>query len=157
MKTLNESQARTIDACCKILTAVALVVGGFFALVQYFGARRSETQARELELKKPFLEKRLEFCIRATTDAATIATDKDGERVADAKRDFLNLSWGPLVIVGDQEINVSMGAFRDCLDAQQCPKPLNELSLDLAEDCAESLQTEWGVPGRPRLLTVTAQ
>jgi CheY-like chemotaxis protein len=59
-----------VDAIFKIVTAVALVTGEWFALYQYFETREAEDKTRNIELKKPFLEKRLEVCMRATEDSA---------------------------------------------------------------------------------------
>jgi hypothetical protein len=158
MKTISEDQARTVDTICKVVTALALVVGGFIALFQYSAARHNELTAhqnevltRNLELKKPFLEKRLDFCIKATTETATIATDKDKARVADAKRDFLILSEGPFNILADMDMRERIRLFRNCITNDPCTQSLTGLSMDLANSCANALSVEWGAPTRPKL------
>jgi len=158
MKSISEGTARTIDAICKIVTAIALVAGGWFALFQYFGTRQAENITRNIELKKPFLEKRLEVCMRATEDSGIVATSTNSTNVAKAKEDFLSLSWGTLVVVQDSQIEASMKAVRTCInDDQLCSKPLKDLSSELAKDCSEAIQTEWGVPRRPTLIDVSVQ
>jgi hypothetical protein len=134
-------------------------------LIQYFNARDNEAKTREaeakarlIEMKKPFLERRLDFCLRATEDSAIIATSQDAKKVAKSKEDFLTLSSGPLVIVEDDNITQSANSLRNCIDEHHiCKAPLKDLSSELAKDCSESLQTEWGVPRRPTAFRVNVQ
>jgi hypothetical protein len=57
-----------------------------------------------------------------------------------------------LVVMQDSQIETSMEAFRNCIDDHQvCSKPLKDLSLELAKDCSEAVQTQWEVPQGPTL------
>lgn len=107
-------------------------------------------QTYSMNAKKPFLEKQMEFCIEASTIAATIAStavDDPARTAAEAR--FWVLYWGPLGIVEDTAVERQMfcigRSLRNSTD-RRCPKAaLTQRSLMLAKACRDLMATSWGV------------
>src|SRR6266404_8047239 len=103
------------------------------------------------------LEKRLQLYVEATTAAATIATSKDVNEVAKAKEQFLRLNHGPMKLVQDFKVWLSMGEFEACMeDKSKCQSSLVDLSDKLAINCANSSRGDFA-PGAPADFKVTIQ
>jgi len=73
---MTESQARLVDALCKIIATIALVVGGGWTLYTYFNARASEAQTAAIEARRPFLAKRLEVYGQIVDPSSKLAYDR---------------------------------------------------------------------------------
>jgi hypothetical protein len=153
MFPISEARARGIDATIKILSFAAVAIGGGWTLYTYFQTRNQEAHTAALqaktalfEAKKPFEAKRLEFCLWASTHAATIVSSPDKAEVAKATNDFWALFFGLAAMAEDEKVVGSMMQFGRCLKNQaNCSAPLKQLSLNLAHDCRDSIATNWGI------------
>jgi hypothetical protein len=146
MFTLSEGRARAIDATIKVLSFAALVIGGGWTLYTYFQTRQQEAKTAEIEAKKPFEEKRLEFCLWATTNASVIASSDDDTAVKNNTKAFWQLYYGLAAMAEDDKVVMSMTQFGRCLKNQaNCSAPLKQLSLNLAYDCRDSIAANWNV------------
>jgi hypothetical protein len=145
MFTMSEERARFIDAGCKLLAVVGVIIGGGWTLYTYLHARADEARTASLEARKPFQAQRLDLYIRATAAAATLATTTDPTERAKAEKDFWNLYWGPLSIVEDQQVEASMVRLGRCIRLKECEKPMQLLALDLDHDCRASLAEGWDI------------
>ena len=125
------------------VTAIGLVCGGIYTVVQYFHARSQDATnynlqvaTAQLEAKKPFYSKHLDLCTEAATAAATIAATTDPQKKKVATEDFWRLYWGPLSIAEEDEVARAMIDFGQCLNDPRCPQDLRRrLSLALAHKC----------------------
>jgi len=157
VKPIPEPWTKTIDAVAKIITAIAVICGGAFATYQYFSNREYQLTTARIEAQKPFLDKRLQLYLDATTAAATIATSKNESEVEKAKEQFWKLYLGPMIVVQDPTVENPMRQFADCLqDSKKCDAPIAELARGLAQTCNRSLTRDW-VPNPVKNITVTVR
>jgi hypothetical protein len=159
MKYLDESQARTIDARCKIFGTIAVVVGGMVGLVSYLDTRNNELNVRLLEASRPALEERLNLCVNLSTAAAKVATSDNSDEIKQAKKDFGAIFWGPLGLVESGDISASATEFNKCVEAvSPCKTSLPILSHNIALACRTSLGPNWGFPepGAPTIGSAVA-
>jgi len=156
---LDEGWARTVDAFAKLLTAVAIIIGGGWTLIQYNLNRADQLRAQQLEASKPFLEKRLDFYIELTTATATIATSKNQAEVAQAKEKFWILYTGPLLVLEEPGLQTLVRAYADCLeDTSKCRGvSLTQLSQNLAIFAGNSVGNQWRTAATPQGLKAVAQ
>lgn len=163
MPALDEATSRYWNAVFGGITALGLVLGGGYTLLQYLDAKANDQEvhkkdvatlklqvdATKLAAQQAFNNKHMELCSRASEDAGTIATSTNPSKRADATDDFWRLYWGPLGIVEDKAVEGAMVAFGDCLTAlsngQKCEKDLTSLSLDLARACRTEVKSNFDV------------
>jgi hypothetical protein len=158
MAHINEGQARTIDAICKIVTAIAVVVVGGFTGYSYVTNRTAQTKSAAIEAKKPFLQKQLDFYVDASSTMAVLVTSKDQSELAKAKEHFWTLYWGPLRVVADYEVGQSIDRIATCLDKRpECNTTLENLVTQLNHNCLASLEANWGAafPQPPTNVRIT--
>lgn len=141
---MSESQARAIDALCKLIATLGLVIGGGWSLITYMLGRKDQAKTAAIEAKKPFNEKRLERYIEAVLSASIIATGSPGE-IENARRRFWNLYWGELALFEDEPVENAMVRFGKALAANGDAEELKALSLELAHACRNSLAESWSV------------
>jgi hypothetical protein len=150
-----DAQAKTIDALCKILTTLAVVIVGGFTAYSYVTNRTAQTTSAAIEAKKPFLQKQLDSYVDVSSTVAVLVTSKDPNVLGKAKEHFWNLYWGPLKVVEDYDVSVSMDRIAECLDkSPQCNTALENLAANLTSNCQASLAKNWSVsfpaaPSRP--------
>jgi len=157
LRPIPEEWARTIDCIAKLVTVLAILFGGGWTVYQYWKGRADQLRTQRIEATKPLLEKRLQLYVEATTAAATIATSKDVNEVAKAKEQFLRLNHGPMKLVQDFKVWLSMGEFEACMeDKSKCQSSLVDLSDKLAINCANSSRGDFA-PGAPADFKVTIQ
>lgn len=138
---MSDDTARFWSVVFGGVTAMGLVFGGVYSVIQYFDARAKDsatallqTAAAQLEAKKPYYSKHLDLCSEASVAAATIATTKDPQKRKAASEDFWRLYWGPLGMVEETKVADAMVAFGKCLQPG-CQQRLELLSLALAQSC----------------------
>jgi hypothetical protein len=154
------STLELIDAGCKAVTAVAIPVGGWWSIRKYFRARMDEARTASFEAKKPFLAKRLDLYVDAVTAAADVAmaesqltnpsgvSSLDGYEknpLNDATARFYRLYFGPLTMVEDDQVAIAMARFYTKLKNGGAREDLEQLALDLARTCRDSIGAEWDV------------
>lgn len=132
--SLSEAGSRFWTVIFAGITAVGLVFGGVYTLIQYLGSYSIQVATAQFNAKQPYYSQHLQLCTQASTDAATIATTKDTQKKQAATEDFWRLYWGPLGMVEETEVGTAMVAFGNCLQGT-CPKDIEQLSLDLAHGC----------------------
>src|ERR1700687_1196311 len=127
MKPITEAWARTIDCLAKLITAIAIFIGGLWAVYQYFDGRAYQLVTARIDAEKIFLEKRLELYTEITSAASTIVTSKSESEVTKAKEQFCKLSEGPMALVFDAKVEQSMREFGHCLkDKTKCAPDIEE-------------------------------
>ena len=156
MKPIREDWARTIDCCAKVVTALAIVFGGWWTLHQYQDNLRERRENNSNEASRPYRQKRLDIYFEVTSVAATIATSKDKTEVARAKDKFFSLYHGPASIVANSAVQSSMQQIDVCLRDSKCSNSLTELVDQLSANCKNQLTTEWA-PRPPTNLRGTAR
>lgn len=151
MFTMSEERARFIDASCKILAVLGVVIGGGWTVLAYLNARAHEAETAAIEARKPFEAQRLEVYLRATTVAGTLAKSKDQKERTQAEKEFWTLYWGPLAIVKDSKVAEDMVRIGNCLnDKNNCDRGLEMLALNLDHDCQASIANAWRVDLAPK-------
>jgi hypothetical protein len=127
-----------------IALVLAVALWGGITMVNTF---RTQTETRQIEARKPFLDRQLTLYTEATKVAAIIATSDDPAQLATSRQRFLELYWGELSLVENRGVETAMVNFRNCLISKDaCSKDdLQRASLNLAHACRESLAESWGV------------
>jgi hypothetical protein len=136
-----------------------LVIGGGFTAYSYVNNRAAQIQSATIESQKPFLQKQLDFYIDASSTVAVLVNSKDQAEVTKAKEHFWNLYWGPLRMVADFDVSISMGRIAECIDKNpHCDTVLQNLAIELNHNCSASLTKNWGAisPASPSDLQATA-
>lgn len=143
---MGEDGARAVDALCKIIATIGLVIGGGWSLVTYLLGRKDQAKTAAIEAKKPFNEKRLERYIEAVSAAATIATSTDEKETDEAKKHFWCLYWGELALFEDTDVERAMVQLGKALEREnESMHELKGLALALAHACRDSLGRSWSV------------
>jgi len=132
--TMEEAASRFWTAVFAGLTAIGLIAGGLYTLWQYLSQYKLQVQVATLSARAPFDTKRLDLCLEASADAASIASTSDPSVRQQAVEDFWRLYWGPLGIVEDQKIATAVTKFGDCFK-QSCKTPLTSLAYGIAQAC----------------------
>jgi hypothetical protein len=132
------------------ITAIGLVAGGIYSVVQYFNTKETDQRNfglqlanASLEAKKPFFSKRLELCEEASSAAATRATTDDKVERKKAEASFWRLYWGPLGIVENESVAGAMVEFGECLQSGCQGNSLQRLALKLAHSCRQEMSESW--------------
>jgi hypothetical protein len=108
--------------------------------------RSAEADRRRIEATRPFLELQLQLYTDASKSAAVIATSDGAQEVAKARGRFKELFWGELALVEDPPVEAAMVRFQRALENGGSRADLQQLSLQLAHACRESLAKSWGTP-----------
>jgi hypothetical protein len=136
---MDEQQHRRIDIGIKLITAVLAIIGAGMGLWKYF-------DAAEKEFRKPYWERQISFYFQATSSAAILATSHDQKTLKEAEAKFWELYWGPLALVEDRRVEAAMVRYGDCLEDKKCNgNSLQQLSLNLAHTCRQSLGASWNL------------
>jgi hypothetical protein len=166
---MGEGRARFLDALVKMISVMALVCGGALSLTRYFDERAEEIRNSSIEVRKPFLEKRLETYLEVTNLASKIAVTGvelrlgsfNGQERKRLKADLLSNSLrfaelysGTMPLVEDGNVEKAMYAFGDCAAAGEntCPD-ISKASNALARACRDSIAEEWNVDLSPNGIT----
>lgn len=109
------------------------------------------------ERQKPFLERQMMHYFQATEAASEIANSEDSASRTEAVERFWQLYWGPLAMVEDATVERAMVNYGNALRSRNPDRPvLQQLSLELAHACRDSLQKLWGTDlGQLRNLRAT--
>jgi hypothetical protein len=161
---MDEGAARFWTVLFGGLTAISLVAGGIYTIVQYFDAKQKDRDVREtdratlqlqidamtLSARQAFNTRHIELCSRASEDAGVLATSTDPSRLLKAKEDFWSLYWGTLGIVENREVEAAMVGLGNCLTAldqkdKTCAPELRSLSLNLAHACRAEVEKNFQV------------
>lgn len=161
---MTDSQARLVDALCKIAATLALVVGGGWTLYTYFNARASEARTAAIEARKPFLAKRLEIYSSLAELSGELLRDRSSEILGplateamkneamektqlDALR-LLVLETGPLELVADDNVKTATIGLDKCFSniLHQCEfSTAVKATENVAHACRDSIGSGWEV------------
>lgn len=139
-----EPRPTFLDIAVKLappLLAIATLLWGIYT---YGESVKRTAETRRIEASKPFLDKQLELYSEATLNAAILATSSDSASLAKAKLRFQELYWGELAMVERGNVESSMVAFKNALDAGKPQRELTGLALKLAYACRDELAVSWG-------------
>lgn len=167
MRPFSEEWTKTIDALVKIVTALALIIGGGWTVYQYFQNREAQfaeqQEARQqqqlvemFEERRPFLQKRLELYLEMASAIGTITTSKNQSAIAKAKEDFSALYNGPVRLVASFKDRQAMAKFDGCLKQRKCQGSLKTMGDALTESLYGAIAGDW-VPSQPTSLKATVR
>jgi hypothetical protein len=150
--TIEEGTARFLTTVFAGITALTLVGGAVYSLLEYrsnsLQARKNFTlqlEAAKRQAQQPYLSKQLELCNSVSSAAATLATSKDRTSRRQASDTFYTLYLGGLRIVHnpqDQAIN----DFKNCLEDKCGPgQSLETLAPKIADSCRSEIETGWDI------------
>ena len=156
---MTESRARLVDAACKIVATLGLVVGGGWTLYTYFNARAGEAKTASIEARKPFLAKRLEIYSESVQLASRIAMGSADVNIPGTQEEkaaygkqidkdilrFKELEIGSMSLVEDNAVHDAMADFGSCLSATNHCIALYSRAKKLAHACRDSVGREWQV------------
>jgi hypothetical protein len=148
------TEAGTLQRWATIVPLLIAALTFAWGVYQYFrseearheqlrGEREAEAVRRRIEATRPFLERQLQLYTDATRSAAIIATAPGGEDVRKANARFRELFWGELALVEDRSVEAAMVGFQRALESDAPPAELQQLSLQLAHACRDSLARSW--------------
>lgn len=146
------SKKESTETLIKWVSVFVAVGGLLWGVTSFLITARIQAETRQLEARKPFLERQLALYTEATQNAAILATSSDPDAIEKARQRFWEIYWGELAMVEnggldskDGGVESAMVAFGQCLNTG-CPQPeLQPLALRLAHACRDSLAVSWGV------------
>jgi hypothetical protein len=158
-RTLTEDAARFWSTIFGGITAIGLVLGGLYSLVQFLDTKSAAQSNLSLQLanakfeaEKPFFQRQLELCELATSDAAVLST-QEGRAKADVQKafeDFQRLYWGPLGIVEDPNVEDIMVQTLSCLKGGcSTDGERQQHALRLAHACRDLVAKSWNIELSP--------
>jgi hypothetical protein len=134
-----------LDSWVKALSLLGAAIAFIWGVVQFMAGQHTQAETRRIEATKPFLERQLKLYTDATQAAATLATSKDAQEIAAAKKRFWALYWGELALVEDARVEAAMVQLGRALDTGSQGQHVQAASLALAHACRDSLADSWGV------------
>ena len=117
---------------------VIVIAGAGFAYAQFAGNIT-------LSLKKPFLEKQLDYCIQAANAVAVVSTAEDTEIRSKKVSEFYQLYYGPLVLFENESVAGAMVAFRKDLERQADRHELQSSALKVSSACRDLIASQWRI------------
>jgi hypothetical protein len=153
MPAMSEETGRFWATLFGGITAIGLVAGGFYSLIQYEFNRSAaqtslsiQTANAKLEAQKPFYQAQLDTCLKASSDAAILANPDthDKDDIDTARGDFLRLQYGPLVMVENGDVKNATSQFDACL-AGKCDDARRR-AVVIANACRLLVVQSWNVP-----------
>jgi hypothetical protein len=146
-----EAAWRTWDTISKIITAFGLIAGGLWTVKRYFDDRASErvlarerAKSAEVEARKPFFSKQLDFYLEAVDVVGRIASTPPDDRDI-LFRQFRSLYLGPLALVEDGTVAAAMIAFDAALGNNASGEDLQRLAIALSRACRQSIVESWKI------------
>ncbi len=159
-------RVKKTEVFAKYVSLLVLIVGIAIPFYQYVNTLEKDRQEREdkraseevqrnreieaalREARKPFLERQQTLYFEAASATSKLATlDRGAERDAARKR-FYHLFWGELSVVEDELVEGAMVRFENTLKlyetGQTDKSELEQVSLNLAHSCRNSLARGWG-------------
>jgi hypothetical protein len=159
---MDESTARFWTVIFGGITAVSLIAGGLYTLVQYERTKELEQRNKEaeqrnfelqlsnaqLEAKRPFFSKQLEFCNEVTETAAKLSVlskKRDQKEWNSAWKKYWILFFGPTRMLAGPSVFEATIKFGECLDNYCDGEPIMSRSLEIADACRAELSENWNV------------
>jgi len=135
-----------VDSIAKWATILVTIAGFFWGVA-------SALQARAIDARRPCLDLQLKLYQEATKTTAILATSGEPSELRTAEKRFWQLYWGELAMVENGGIKAQNGGveaamvrFGEQLKMHQPDRSrLQQLALDLAHICRDSLAESWGI------------
>jgi hypothetical protein len=159
-------RVKKTEVIAKYVSLLVLLIGIAIPFYQYVNTLKREQQEREdkraneiaqrnkeieaalREARKPFLERQQALYFEATSAASKLATLDGGTERDIARKRFYHLFWGELSVVEDELVESAMVRFKNTLDSYERGQverwELEQMSLNLAHSCRDSLARGWG-------------
>ena len=141
----STSKKESAETLIKWVSTLVAVGGLIWGITSFLITSRVQSETRQLEARKPFLERQLTLYTEVTQNAAILATSNDLDAIEQARQRFWELYWGELSMVENRGVEYAMVKFGQCLNEGCSQEELRPLALDLAHACRESLAASWGV------------
>lgn len=137
----------TIKHLSTTATIISVVTGVVISVLTYKAAADRDAKTRKMEAARPFLELRQKLYVEALNTAAVLASPSyhDSTEIAKAKKRFLELYWGELVLVENKGIDTLMVdiAREQNLLTDTCAA--KDYIITLARSMRQSLKQSWGI------------
>ena len=128
------------------LLGVFGAVGSFvFGIIVWQEETIRIAETRRIEATKPFLERQLKLYMEASQVVAVLATSHDPDGICRARKRFLELYWGEMVLVENEDVAKAMVNVKRAMERDAGQGELQSLPLNLAHACRHSLARSWGV------------
>ena len=141
----STSKKESAETLIKWVSTLVAVGGLIWGITSFLITSRVQAETRQLEARKPFLERQLTLYTEVTQNAAILATSNDLDAIEQARQRFWELYWGELSMVENRGVEIAMIKFGKCLNDDCSQEELRPLALGLARACRESLAASWGV------------
>ena len=115
----------------KFITTIVAILGLFFGVYKFI-------QVQKIDAAKPYLQKKLSWCIEAVETASYIANSASSTTSKEQR--FWELYWGVMGMVENKEITEAMVKFGEALDSKN---NLKSLSLNIAHACRNEMANDW--------------
>lgn len=135
-----------VESTAKWVTILVTVAGFAWGV-------SSSLQSQAIAARRPFLDLQLKLYQEATKTTSILASSADPNGLRSARARFWQLYWGELAMVENGGLHTENGGVegamarfgRQLLKDPQDQAALQELSLELAHVCRDSLAESWGV------------
>jgi hypothetical protein len=135
------------------ITALGLIAGGVYTLIQYQSSRKEQRTNVQLQLKtaqqqaqEAFWSKQLDLCSEVSDAAGTLAISKDGSERKKASNTFYTLVGGSLGLVEGQDLSQSVTDFKNCLEGKcSNSQPLEQLASQIVTSCRNEMEAGWNI------------
>lgn len=124
----------SIENSIKIFVAVVGLASFVFGVVKF-------VQIQSVEAERPYLEKKLAWCIDAVNSTSKIATAT--EPAQEDIDNFWQMYWGVMGLIEKKAITDAMVDFGNGLNDGVSTGTLKHKSLALAHACRNELSAEW--------------
>lgn len=142
MRQLIPSTFSEIVALLGVLGAVVSFAWGIFV---WQGQAILTAETRRIEATKPFLERQLKLYTEVSQVVAILATAEEPGETLRARKRFLELYWGELALVENNDVAEAMVKVKAAMERGAGTEELQSLSLILAHACRNSLARSWSV------------
>src|SRR5262245_20841526 len=95
----NVPKKESAESLIKWISTLVAVGGLLWAITSFLITSRIQAETRQLEARRPFLERQLALYTEATQNAAILATSSDMKALEKARQRFWELYWGELAMV----------------------------------------------------------
>ena len=146
--TITENSFKIYDRALATLSAVAIIIGGFWTLWGFIRAKNKENLLIEQKIRLDKFNDKKDIYYELCDAEGEIASCNSYEEVVIAQKHFRKLYLGRAHIIAelDVEVNNQKVSFRKLLDKYLLEKPearpfdyFKESSLELADICKKNL------------------
>ncbi|MEO7142050.1 MAG: hypothetical protein ABI165_00945 [Bryobacteraceae bacterium] len=150
--TMDEAAARFWTTVFGGITAVGLIAGGIYTVIEYESNRVAQARNMSLQLataksqaQQSLLSKQLELCLEISDAAATLAASTDERERKQASDTFTSVRRGAFAVVEGDAVLTAVTNFENCLEGK-CAKDATVATLapEIVTQCRIQANT-WNV------------